>query len=278
MNKVPTSRQNDELYKRIRHNPFIIAGPCVLESYSLALECALQIKDAAEKNGLVPIFKSSFEKANRTSLNAFKGPGMVLGLEWLQGIHEETGLPILTDIHEPEQAAPVAKVANILQIPAFLCRQTNLLLAAGKTGAIINVKKGQFLSPWDMRPVLEKIESTGNSKIILTERGSCFGYNNLVVDMRSFSIMNELGMPVVMDATHAVQTPGGLGSCSGGDSTFVPALARGAVAAGAHGIFLECHPQPKKALCDGPNSLALKELPMLLKQLAAIWEIMDGDS
>ena len=278
MNKAPSSPQSDELYKRLKHNRFIIAGPCVLESYSLALECALQIKDAAEKTGIVPVFKSSFEKANRTSLSSFKGPGMKLGLEWLEGIREETGLPIITDIHEAGQAGPVAKVADILQIPAFLCRQTNLLLAAGETGKIVNIKKGPFLSPFDMRPVYEKVASTGNAKVLLTERGTTFGYNNLVVDMRSFIAMSEIGVPVIMDATHAVQTPGGLGTCSGGDRSFVAPLAKAAAAAGAHGIFLECHPQPHKALCDGPNSIALKDLPSLFAQLAAIWEIVNGDS
>lgn len=267
---------SDSLYNTLCTRPFIIAGPCVLESYELARDVALEVKRAADKAGLFAIFKSSFDKANRTSISSFRGPGMTQGLEWLARIREESGLAVTTDIHDPSDAARVAEVVDILQIPAFLCRQTALLTAAANTGRIVNVKKGQFLSPWDMKNVYEKIIHKGNRKVMLTERGASFGYNNLVVDMRSFPIMGENGVPVIMDATHSVQLPGGQGVCSGGDRRMVPYLARAAVAAGANGVFLECHPDPDKALCDGPNSLALKDLPGLLQQLSAIWSIVDA--
>ena len=273
--KIPcVNAFGDELYGTLCSRPFIIAGPCVLESFDLALETAFAVKQAAEKAGLYAVFKSSFDKANRTSLSAFRGPGMKQGLEWLTLIRERTGLPVITDIHERDDAAVVAEAVDILQIPAFLCRQTSLLTAAGKTGNIVNVKKGQFLAPWDMKNVYDKIAGTGNKKILLTERGSSFGYNNLVVDMRSFPIMAECGVPVVMDATHSVQLPGGQGGSSGGDRRMAPYLARAAVAAGANAVFIECHPDPDKAKCDGPNSIALKDLPALLQQLSAIWSIM----
>lgn len=219
------------------------------------------------------VFKSSWDKANRTSGAGFRGPGLTTGLEWLARIKEETGLPIVTDIHLPDQAAPVAEVADILQIPAFLSRQTDLLLAAAATTRIVNVKKGQFLAPWDMAPVKNKIEAAGNPRILLTERGASFGYNNLVVDYRSFPIMQELGVPVVFDATHSVQIPGGQGTSSGGQRQFVPVLARAAAAAGVNGVFLETHPDPDRALCDGPNSWPLARLEGLLRELAAIWGI-----
>jgi 2-dehydro-3-deoxyphosphooctonate aldolase (KDO 8-P synthase) len=274
MNVSTPDTSAEELYAALCAANFVIAGPCVLESWPLALETALAVKEAAAKAKLIPLFKSSFAKANRTSLSGFRGPGMAQGLEWLARIREETGLPVLTDIHEPGEAAIVAETVDILQIPAFLCRQTALLLAAGQTGRIVHVKKGQFLAPWDMRYVQEKILHTGNHRILLTERGASFGYNNLVVDMRSFPLMKEIGVPVIMDATHSVQAPGGQGACSGGDRRMVPCLARAAVAAGADGIFLECHPDPDKALCDGPNSLALRDLPALLQQLSAIWSLV----
>ena len=273
MGNMATS-SDDALYSLLRGRHFVIAGPCVLESWSLALETALAVKEAAAEAGLAVVFKSSFDKANRTSIHGFRGPGMSQGLEWLARIREETGLPVITDIHEPQDAAIVAQGVDILQIPAFLCRQTSLLAAAGNTGRIVNVKKGQFLAPWDMRHAYEKIAATGNRKVLLTERGSSFGYNNLVVDMRSFSIMKEIGVPIIMDATHSVQLPGGQGASSGGDRRMVPPLARAAAAAGAHGVFLECHPDPDQALCDGPNSLALADLPLLLQQLSAIWSLI----
>lgn len=261
------------LYAKLTEQPFVIAGPCVMESFDLTLETAHAVSKAAENAGLLAVFKSSYDKANRTSDKGFRGPGLRKGLEWLARIRQETGLPVITDIHDPDEAEHVGKVADIVQIPAFLCRQTNLLHAAGKTGKIVNVKKGQFLAPWDMAPVAEKVRSTGNEMLLLTERGSTFGYNNLVVDMRSFSIMRKIGAPVVMDATHSVQLPGGQGSCSGGDRSQVPPLAKAAAAAGAHGVFLECHPDPDKALCDGPNSWPAAKLPDLLRDLAAIWKV-----
>jgi 2-dehydro-3-deoxyphosphooctonate aldolase (KDO 8-P synthase) len=262
-----------ELYKTLCDGPFIIAGPCVLESYELALETARIVREAADRHAVTAIFKSSFDKANRTSASSFRGPGMATGLEWLARIREETGLPVITDIHEPAQAAPVAAVADILQIPAFLCRQTALLQAAAATGSVVNVKKGQFVAPWDMGPVVEKLHAAGNRHVMLTERGASFGYNNLVVDFRSFSIMRSLNVPVIFDATHSVQLPGGQGSCSGGDRRHVPALARAAVAAGANGVFLECHPDPDKALCDGPNSWPAGRLSDLVGDLKSIWSI-----
>jgi 2-dehydro-3-deoxyphosphooctonate aldolase (KDO 8-P synthase) len=262
------------LYASLCSGHFVIAGPCVLESYELALDIAHGVKEAAAKAGLAAIFKSSFDKANRTSLQSFRGPGLSQGLEWLAKIREATGLPVITDIHEPHEASIVAEVVDILQIPAFLSRQTALLSAAGKTGRIVNVKKGQFLAPWDMRHVHDKVAATGNRKILLTERGTSFGYNNLVVDMRGFLIMKELGVPVIMDATHSVQMPGGQGASSGGERRMAPCLARAAVAAGADGVFIECHPEPDKALCDGPNSLRLSDLPGLLQQLSSIWSLI----
>ncbi|MFV0422849.1 3-deoxy-8-phosphooctulonate synthase [Oleidesulfovibrio sp.] len=266
-------RSSSELYSTLCSGNFIIAGPCVLESYELALETAHAVREAAGAHGLPAVFKSSFDKANRTSITSFRGPGLSKGLEWLARIREETGLPVITDIHEPEQAAPVAAAVDIMQIPAFLCRQTSLLQAAAKTGSIVNVKKGQFVAPWDMRPVVEKINEAGNSHVMLTERGASFGYNNLVVDFRSFSIMKALGVPVVFDATHSVQLPGGQGSCSGGDRNHVPALARAAAAAGANGVFMECHPDPDNALCDGPNSWPLAKLDALVSDLKSIWSL-----
>ncbi|MDY7000494.1 MAG: 3-deoxy-8-phosphooctulonate synthase [Thermodesulfobacteriota bacterium] len=263
----------DELFAKSRTGPFLIAGPCVLEGLDLALEVALRLADMARKLSLPVVFKSSFDKANRTSLSSFRGPGLREGLSWLAEVKEDTGLPVLTDIHEPGQAEEVAEVADVLQIPAFLCRQTDLLLAAGETGRIVNVKKGQFLAPWDMKPALDKLAYTGNEKIWITERGTGFGYNNLVVDFRSFPIMAGFGYPVIFDATHSVQLPGGKGSASGGQREFVPCLARAAVAAGASGVFMEVHPDPDKALCDGPNMWPLNELEPLLRDLLKLWSM-----
>ncbi len=265
-----------QLYDDFCREHFIFAGPCALEDYNLALDTAFAIKEISERLGLKAVFKSSFDKANRTSSHGFRGHGMAQGLEWLARIKEETKLPIVTDIHNAEQAKPVAEVADILQIPAFLCRQSDLLEAAAESNAIINVKKGQFLAPWDMKNVKQKLEDFGNTKILLTERGASFGYNNLVVDYRSLPIMQSFGVPVIFDATHSVQLPGGLGSSSGGQREFVPALARAAAAVGANGIFIETHPDPDKALCDGPNSLPLDKLEGLLKELIAIWGVKHG--
>ena len=264
---------SDVIYGALCAKPFVFAGPCVLESFELALDTAFAVKEAADVAGLTVVFKSSYDKANRTSAAGFRGPGMEKGLEWLGRIGETVGVPLVTDVHDPAEAAIAGTIVDILQIPAFLCRQTDLLVAAANTGKIINVKKGQFLAPWDMRTVAEKIRNAGNSRILLTERGASFGYNNLVVDMRSFPVMREIGFPVIMDATHAVQLPGGQGICSGGERRHVPTLAKAAVAAGAHGVFLECHPDPDKALCDGPNSWPLKDLGILLQELAALWDL-----
>jgi 2-dehydro-3-deoxyphosphooctonate aldolase (KDO 8-P synthase) len=263
---------SDELYARLRQGRFIIAGPCVLEDFSMALDVARAVREAADAAGLFAVFKSSYDKANRSSLDSFRGPGPAEGLKWLARIREETGLPCITDIHAPEEAREAAQAVDILQIPAFLCRQTDLLLAASASGKPVNIKKGQFLAPWDMKGPVDKARSTGNGKVLVTERGSSFGYNNLVVDMRSVDVLRSLDLPVVMDATHAVQLPGAAGKSSGGERRYVPLIARAAVAAGADGVFLETHPDPDHALCDGPNSWPLEKLPGLLQELAALWK------
>lgn len=256
-------------------NPlFLIAGPCVIESEAHARAMAEKIARIAEDCGVPYIFKASYDKANRSSLKSFRGPGLAEGLRILGKIKKDLSLPVLTDIHESAQAAPVAEVCDILQIPAFLSRQTDLLVAAAKTGRIINVKKAQFLSPWDMSNVVEKIAAAGNEQIILTERGASFGYNNLVVDMRAFSVMQKLGYPVVYDVTHSVQLPGGQGYASGGQPEFIATLARAGVAAGVNGIFLETHDNPIAALSDGPNALPLAQLPSLLQQLKQVAELV----
>jgi 2-dehydro-3-deoxyphosphooctonate aldolase (KDO 8-P synthase) len=249
-------------------NPlFLIAGPCVIESEAHARMMAEKIAKIAGDAGVPYIFKASYDKANRSSVKAFRGPGPAEGLRILGKIKSEMKLPVLTDIHDASQAAAAAEVCDILQIPAFLARQTDLLMAAGKTGRIINVKKAQFLSPWDMGNVAEKVASTGNPKIILTERGASFGYQNLVVDMRSFPVMRKFGYPVVYDVTHSVQLPGGQGHASGGQPEFIEPLARAGVAAGVDGIFLETHDNPAAALSDGANALPLAQLPALLAKL-----------
>ncbi|HEX4537546.1 MAG TPA: 3-deoxy-8-phosphooctulonate synthase [Candidatus Acidoferrum sp.] len=256
-------------------NPlFLIAGPCVIESESHAWGMAEKIARIAADCAVPYIFKASYDKANRSSLKSFRGPGLHEGLRILKKIKKDFAVPVLTDIHESAQAAPAAEVCDILQIPAFLSRQTDLLVAAAKTGRIINVKKAQFLSPWDMTNVVEKISAAGNEQIILTERGASFGYNNLVVDMRSFPVMQKLGYPVVYDVTHSVQLPGGQGHASGGQPEFIETLARAGVAAGVDGIFLETHDNPSAALSDGPNALPLGQLPSLLKRLTQVAELV----
>ena len=251
--------------------PFsLIAGPCAMESREHALECAAAIKDIAERLGIGLIFKSSFDKANRTSLAGGRGVGLAEALPVFAEIKEKFGLPVLTDIHAAEQCAPVAEVVDVLQIPAFLCRQTDLLIAAAKTGRVVNVKKGQFLAPWDMKNVLDKVTGSGNPNVLLTERGASFGYNTLVTDMRALPIMAQTGAPVIFDATHSVQQPGGKGAATGGDRTMVPVLARAAVAVGVAGLFIETHPDPDKAPSDGPNMVPLHELEALLTQLKAL--------
>ena len=250
--------------------PAFILGPCVIESEKFVWRMAKKIAEACANEDIDFIFKASYDKANRSSLKAFRGPGLKEGLRILGKIKKELKLPVLTDIHDASEAEPAAEVCDVLQIPAFLARQTDLLIAAGKTGRIINIKKGQFLSPWDMGNVAEKVASTGNTKILLTERGASFGYQNLVVDMRSFPIMQRTGYPVVYDVTHSVQLPGGQGHASGGQPQFIEPLARAGVAAGVDGIFLETHDNPAAALSDGPNALPLAQLPALLVKLKGL--------
>lgn len=246
---------------------FLIAGPCVIESEPHALMMARRLSAAAHRLGIPYIFKASFDKANRTSASSYRGPGLVRGLEILSAIRQKVGVPVLTDIHEVSHVAATAKVCDVLQIPAFLCRQTDLLEAAGRSGAVVNIKKGQFVSPWDMRNAVAKIERTGNRNILITERGTTFGYNNLVVDMRGLAVMREWGYPVVLDCTHALQLPGGEGRHSGGQPQFIETLARAGVAAGADGIFMEVHDDPDKALSDGPSALKLQYFVPLARRL-----------
>lgn len=246
---------------------FCIAGPCAIEGRSQALEVAEALKEIFAKVGMPLVYKSSFDKANRSSGASFRGVGMTEGLSILADVREKVDVPVLTDVHLPEQAQPVAEVVDMLQTPAFLCRQTDLVEAVAATGKPVNIKKGQFLAPWEMENVLQKASATGNERICLCERGTSFGYGNLVVDMRGLEIMKRTGAPVIFDATHSVQLPGALNSCSGGQREFVPVLARAAVAVGVAGIFMEVHPDPDKAPCDGPNMLALKDLLGLLSTL-----------
>lgn len=254
----------------------LIAGPCVIEGEALTLRIAEYLRRLTGELGIGLVFKASFDKANRTSVDAFRGQGMAEGLRILARVKAEFGVPVVSDIHDIAQIAPAAEVLDILQIPAFLSRQTDLLIAAGRSGRTVNVKKGQFLAPWDMRNAVGKIEATGNSNILLTERGASFGYNNLVVDMRSFPIMRETGCPVIFDATHSVQLPGGAGTSSGGQRQYVGALSRAAVAAGIDGLFWEVHEDPDQALCDGPNSLYLRDLKGMLEEVLAIDQIVKG--
>jgi len=258
-------------------NPLVlIAGPCVIESEKIAMEIAEKLKSITGELHVPFIFKASYDKANRTSINSFRGPGLSDGLKILQKIKTELDLPILSDVHKEEEIDPAAEVLDILQIPAFLCRQTDLLIKAAQTGKPINVKKGQFLAPWDMKNIVVKLEESGNSNILLTERGTTFGYNNLVVDMRSLVLMREYGCPVIFDATHSLQQPGGQGTTSGGQSEMVPDIARGAVAVGCDALFMEIHTDPSKALSDGPNMLQIDMLPELLEQLVTLDQIVKG--
>jgi 2-dehydro-3-deoxyphosphooctonate aldolase (KDO 8-P synthase) len=246
---------------------FFIAGPCVIESERHPMKMAELLSKAARGLGVPLVFKASYDKANRTSLHSFRGPGLERGLEILAGIKKRFRLPVLTDVHDAAQVGPAAEVVDIVQIPAFLSRQTDLLLEAGRSGAVVNIKKGQFLSPWDIRHAVEKIESTGNHRIIITERGTTFGYNNLVVDMRSLTVMKAWGYPVVLDVTHSLQLPGGEGRRSGGQPEFIEPLARAGVAAGADGVFMEVHDHPSRALSDGANALDLRMFKPLAKGL-----------
>jgi len=248
--------------------PFtLIAGPCQIESRDHAMEVAVALKEMTAKAGVPFIFKSSYDKANRTSLSNARGVGMAAGLATLADIRERLGVPVLTDVHAEDQCAPASEAVDVIQIPAFLSRQTDLLLAAGRTGAAVNIKKGQFLAPWDMANVAAKVASTGNQRILLTERGVSFGYNTLVTDFRALPIMARTGYPVVFDATHSVQQPGGQGGSSGGQREFAPVLARAAVAVGAAALFIECHPDPDNAPSDGPNMIPLRQMPALIAEL-----------
>lgn len=253
----------------------ILAGPCAIENKDVLFTVAQSLKKLTQELGINYVFKSSFDKANRSSINSFRGPGMEKGLELLAEVKKEFDLPIVTDIHTPDQAAPVAEVADILQIPAFLCRQTDLLVAAAKTGKIVNIKKGQFLAPAQMAPLAKKVVESGNDKVLFTDRGTSFGYNNLVVDMRGIPIMQEMGYPVVFDATHSVQLPGGAGECSSGERKYVSTLAKAATAAGAKALFFEVHPDPDKALCDGPNMLSVDMAKDVFKMCNDIFKLVN---
>ena len=245
----------------------VIAGPCVIESERHALRMAERLTAAARSLHVPYVFKASYDKANRTSVDSYRGPGLQGGLEILARIKKKLAVPVLTDVHAPEQVDAAAEVCDILQIPAFLSRQTDLLLAAGRSGAVVNIKKGQFLSPWDMLHAIEKVRSTGNHRILVTERGASFGYNNLVVDMRGLAVMKEFGVPVILDVTHSLQLPGGAGKKSGGQPQYIETLARAGVAAGVNGVFLEVHDQPAQALSDGANSLDLRRFKPLVRRL-----------
>jgi 2-dehydro-3-deoxyphosphooctonate aldolase (KDO 8-P synthase) len=249
---------------------FLLAGPCVIESEKHANSVARRLRDVTSRLGLPLVFKASYDKANRSSIGSYRGPGLERGLGILKEIRARHQVPILTDVHETAQVGPAAEVADVLQIPAFLCRQTDLVLEAARTGKVVNIKKGQFMAPWDMKSVLEKAASTGNRRIMVTERGFSFGYNNLVVDVRSFPAMRAVGFPVVFDVTHSVQRPGGLGDRSGGDAHFIDTLGPAGVAAGVDGLFMEVHEEPSRALSDGPNAYRLGRLEKLLKRLLRI--------
>ncbi len=254
----------------------IIAGPCVIESEEILTETATTLKDLEKQYGFKLIFKSSYDKANRSSISSFRGPGLKQGLELLSMIREGYNIPVLTDIHLPEEANEVARVVDYLQIPAFLCRQTDLILSASRTGKPVNIKKGQFLAPWDVKNIIDKFTSTGNRQLMITERGTTFGYNNLVVDFRAFPIMKGFGYPVIFDVTHSLQLPGGRGDSSGGERQYAATLARAAVAAGVDGLFMEVHPEPERALCDGPNMIPLAELPSLISEVMEIRKAVTG--
>jgi 2-dehydro-3-deoxyphosphooctonate aldolase (KDO 8-P synthase) len=258
------------------HPLVLIGGPCAIEGEAFMLDVATRLRDIAAKAGVPFIFKSSYDKANRTSIHSDRGPGLHEGLEILRKIKEVVGVPVLSDVHAVEEVASAAEVLDVLQIPAFLCRQTDLIVAAAKTGKPLNVKKGQFLAPWDTQNIVEKVHSAGNEQVLLTERGASFGYNNLVADMRSLVVMRSFGVPVVFDATHSVQLPGGAGTASAGQREFVPYLARAAVATGCDALFMEIHPDPDRAPSDGPNMLRLDDLAALLAQVTQIDRIARG--
>jgi 2-dehydro-3-deoxyphosphooctonate aldolase (KDO 8-P synthase) len=258
------------------HPLALIGGPCAIEGEAFMLDLATRLRDITAKAGVPFIFKSSYDKANRTSIRSYRGPGLPEGLEILQKIKDVVGVPVLSDVHAVEEVKAATEVLDVLQIPAFLCRQTDLVVAAAKTGKPVNVKKGQFLAPWDTQNIVEKVRSAGNEDVLLTERGASFGYNNLVADMRSLVVMRSFGVPVVFDATHSVQLPGGAGTASAGQREFVPYLARAAVATGCDALFMEIHPDPDHAPSDGPNMLCLEDLPALLTQVTQIDRIVRG--
>lgn len=261
------------------NNPlFIIAGPCVIESEEIAFYTAERLKEICKRVNLPLLFKSSYDKANRTSLSFFRGPGLEKGLRILFDVRNKFNIPVISDIHSVEEVKPASEVLDALQIPAFLCRQTDLILAASKTGKPVNIKKGQFLAPWDVKNIIEKFISTGNQNIFITERGTSFGYNNLVVDFRGLSIMRAFGYPVIFDVTHSLQLPGGQGQSSGGQKEFAEPLARAAVAVGADGIFMEVHLEPDKALCDGPNMIKIDEMEKILATVKAIDQLVNSTS
>jgi 2-dehydro-3-deoxyphosphooctonate aldolase (KDO 8-P synthase) len=268
------SFQMGDIQIGLKGDLFVIAGPCVIEDEGLCLEIAKELVALGKKTGVKIIFKASFDKANRTSINSFRGPGMEKGLRTLDKVRQATALSLVTDVHESSQAQSVAKVVDILQIPAFLCRQTDLLIACAKTGKAVNVKKGQFVSPAEMKNAVQKIHDCGNDKILLTERGTFFGYNRLVNDMTAIPEMQALGCPVIFDCTHSTQRPGGLGQSSGGSRELAPILARAAIAAGANALFMEVHPEPEKALCDAASMLKLDQVEGLLKQCKMIFQMI----
>jgi 2-dehydro-3-deoxyphosphooctonate aldolase (KDO 8-P synthase) len=256
--------------------PLIIAGPCVIENDEITFKTAQRLKDICSSVGLHFVFKSSFDKANRTSVTSFRGPGLEKGLRLLAEVKSRFSVPVISDIHSIEQIKPATEVLDIIQIPAFLCRQTDLLVAAADTGKPVNVKKGQFLAPWDVQNIIGKFTSAGNERLLLTERGTTFGYNNLVVDFRSFPIMRSFGYPVIFDVTHSLQLPGGQGGCSGGQREYAGTLARAAAAAGVDGFFMEVHPDPDHAKCDGPNMIPLDEVEKLLREIKEISSLVTG--
>ncbi len=256
--------------------PLIMAGPCVIENEDITFNTAQKLKELCSAAGLSFVFKSSYDKANRTSIKSFRGPGMEKGLRMLADIKSRLDIPVITDVHSIEEIKPASEVLDAIQIPAFLCRQTNLILAAAKTGKPVNIKKGQFLSPWDIKNIIDKFTSTGNHNLSITERGTSFGYNNLVVDFRGFPIMRSFGYPVIFDVTHSLQLPGGQGTSSGGQREFAEPLARAAAAVGVDGLFMEVHPEPSKALCDGPNMIKLDDVQALLNIIKGIHSLVSG--
>ncbi|MBI5188279.1 MAG: 3-deoxy-8-phosphooctulonate synthase [Nitrospirae bacterium] len=254
--------------------PVLIAGPCVIENEDITFITAKRLKEICDNLSIPFVFKSSYDKANRTALSSFRGPGLEKGLRILSDVRSKFDIPVISDVHSVEEVKPASEVLDALQIPAFLCRQTDLILSASRTGKPVNVKKGQFLAPWDVKNIIEKFISTGNQNIFITERGTSFGYNNLVVDFRGLPIMRSFGYPVIFDVTHSLQLPGGEGSCSGGQREFVGPLARAAVAVGADGLFMEVHPEPDKALCDGPNMISIDNMPDLLRTIKDIYNTL----